>query len=245
MKMNKLMIGIFIFVLTGLVMTVEGAEIPLNFAWDSNVNDGSWAVVKIFVRVGDDSQYDYDTPLLEIPQQYEAGLSLPTTATVNFNFPDGEKTYAYFVARAYDSSGNQSIDSNETLKVVDLVPLENFTFTAEYNNIDQSIDFVWSMTDVRSSRYRIYKALDQTAEKEPLAKIDFVADQTQYSKQIAIDDLFPPEEKTTVYFWMAAWGGEKPELIQSEYIGPIPITIDRRTNVSGVDTVINFKLILE
>ena len=244
MKLNYLVS--IIMLLAALLFSAifcDGREIPINFEWDHNTSEGSWNSVKIFVRIGS-SNYDYDTPLIELPQTYDNGQSIPINTTVNFNFPDDQQTTAYFVARAYDSSGNHSEDSNEVSKTVDLLPLESFTFDVNYNASDNTINFSWSITDVKAQRYRIYKSSEENGTYEPVSRIDYVEGQTSYSQSISIDELFPANEKTTVYFKMASWAGEKPEVVQSPYTSAMPITIDRRENVP-VDSIINFRLILE
>lgn len=240
---------VILFMVLGIIFfghydVASGAEVPIIFSWDANNNSGTWKTVKIFVRLNND-HYDYSTPLIEIPQQYENGLSLPIQATVNFNFPDGYKTTAYFVAKAYGDNDKFSEDSNEVIKVVDLLKLEPFTFTADYNAEDNSINFQWAISDVRAARYRIYKASEENGDYTPFERIDYVEGQTSYSKVISIEELFPENQKTTVYFKMQSWAGEKPELISSDFSNIIPITIDRREGEIEIDRVINFKLILE
>lgn len=221
----------------------DGKEIPLTFVWDSNRSIGQWQQIKIFVRINGNS-YDYNMPLIEVSQSYDNGQSTPTEAKVNFNFPDNNKTTAYFVARSYDNNGKFSEDSNEVVKIVDLLPLEAFDFDASYNADDSSINFIWEITDVRGLRYRIYKSYSENGDFEPFRLINYIEGQTNYSDTIAIDSLFPANEKTTVYFKMIVWGGSGDEIISSPDTKIIPITLDRRENAE-VDKVINFKLILE
>lgn len=242
MKLNTFVISIILLIAVVLANAVfcDGKEIPLSFAWDANSTSGQWDSIKIFVRFNND-QYDYNTPLAEIPQRYENGLSVPTKADINFNFPDNEKITAYFVARSYDANSHVSTDSNEVSRVVDLIPLEAFVVSAEYNESNSSIDFFWSITDVRALRYRIYKSNEENGTYYPFARVDYEEGKTNYSESISIDELFPINEKTTVYLKVIAWGNDK---ISSPDSNIIPITIDRRENVD-VDSVINFRLILE
>lgn len=243
MSIKKLFVAVICGVLVSCYSNICYAlEVPLTFTWDANTQPGQWTAVKIFARTSTDDPYDYDSPLVTIPQSYENNLSMPVQSKVTFNYPDGQKASIYFVAKAYDDNGHTSNDSNEVVKTVDLVPLEAFDFNAAYNEADSSIDFSWSITDVRALRYRISKSSIADGDFEFIARIDFEEGKTEYSKQIDIDELFPDGEETTVYFRMQAWGDYK---IASPITSIIPITINRKEGTEVIlDQVINFKLIL-
>lgn len=243
-KMKNNIIWAILFILSfmfgSLVFLCDARALmmPLRFQWDTN-NTGQWEEVKIFARV-EGEEYNYDSPLLVVPQEYIDGNSVPIDASAQFNYPDNSKTTVYFVAKSYKGD-SFSEDSNEVSKTVDLVPLEPFNFTAVYNEEDNSIDFEWSITDVRASRYRIYKSSTIDGQYEPIIRIDYEEGKTNYSQKVPIDDLITGEEKT-IFFKMASWAGDSPAVISSPYTEVIPISIDQAEEV--IDKVLNFKLLL-
>lgn len=98
--MQKLIPAIIVIIFSIILTPISGlADCKVTLQWDA-VNDASIAGYCIYLRVEGDS-YDYDWPEWQ-------GTS------TRHEVPDlDEDTVYYFVVRAYDASGNESVDSNE------------------------------------------------------------------------------------------------------------------------------------
>ena len=102
--MNKLFLTIIL--LCFLATTVQAAE-EVILAWDAN-SETDLSGYRIFYRQEGQS-YDYDNPIWQ-------GIATTCTVTVP---EDG-----YFVARAFDLSGNESVDSNQ-VDTIDPAKVQN------------------------------------------------------------------------------------------------------------------------
>jgi len=92
-------LSLFTFVLVLFLLTPNVYSLDVTLAWDPNSED-DLAGYRIFYRE-DDQSYDYEEPAWE---------GSKTTCTI-YNLDDN--TTYYFVARAFDTWGSESGDSNE------------------------------------------------------------------------------------------------------------------------------------
>lgn len=210
-------------------MPVYSADVTITFAWDTDAS-GGWEKLLFFER-DDGGVYDYQAPVFELPQTYNAeGNSEPVTATITSTFPDGVESTKYWVVRAM-SGVLQSADSEEVSYLVNLTPLPLPTYTAVFNDQAMSIDFSWPTdADERISSWKIFHKLPADADWVELVTVD-----DSGSESVPIDALFPGGERTTREFTMVAYG---PFGLFSQNAATTSITVNRRPP-SGV---INFKI---
>lgn len=91
---------LFLTILCFLMMIGSAHAVTLCFEWDANT-EPDLAGYRIFARTG--PSYDYDNPIWQ-------STGLETTCCIpNFDY----LTTYYFVARAFDTEGLESGDSNE------------------------------------------------------------------------------------------------------------------------------------
>jgi hypothetical protein len=160
----------------------------------------------------------------------------PTTSIpINELFPTGAEATKYFIV--YSTTQVGDITSHRSEPEVNLslntTPLDPITFTAEFNEADQSIDFAWATDDPRVVSWGIFASATTGAPYEKIADVT----EAGGSHAIPIDTLFPAGEKTTQYFTMVAYdalGNFSPDAPE------VAITLNRRPP-SGV---INFKIFL-
>lgn len=99
-------LGFIFFVLLVLILFLSSQNayaIDVTLAWDANIEEDLEGY-RVFGRQGEDSSYDYDSPTRELDKT-------ETTCTITILPPYTPPYYA--VVRAFDSSGNESSDSNE------------------------------------------------------------------------------------------------------------------------------------
>ena len=231
---------IFLIVLTFLAFCMVAyaqravaKDVEITFQWDAD-NSGNWEELRLFERA-EQGTYDYATPKSTLPQTYANDLSQPTQMTITTDFMDGQVTTKFWVIRA--AAGElESADSDEVSFTVNLLPLEQFDFTAVYNEVTKTIDMAWQITDPRITRWEIYTSDTAGGPYQPLTTVNNVEGaETSYS--VEEESLFPAGERTTKYFTMVAFA---PYDIFSVNSPEISITINKRPP-SGV---VNFKIIL-
>lgn len=230
----------YLFILS---ISANATEINVKMAWDADVISDStakWKEIKIFTRV-DDQQYNFDDPSEVIPQEYIEGKSRPTEIDRSWTFDFGKKSTRYWVARAYDDNGYASDSSNEISQTINLELLKAFTITAKYLPEDNTIEFSWANDDTRVKRYRIYSSSSIDGEFMPINRINTDGTIIDYTQKIPASDLFPANEKTTVYFMLRSFGDYS---VFSPDSNIVDITIDRVEPLVP-NKVFNFKLILE
>lgn len=228
------MILMAIFLSVFLCQSVFAKDITVKMAWDAST-DGDWTKLNFYERV-ESGAYDYTAPKLTLPQSYGTdGKSTPTEVEIVSDFPDGVLTTKYWVVRASDGS-LESVDSNEASFTADLTPLEQFAFTAVYNEVAKSIDMAWNITDARITKWQIFVSDTAGGPYQVLTSIDNKEGmETTYS--VEGETLFPAGAKTTKYFTMVAFA---PYDIFSANAPEVAITVNKRPP-SGV---VNFKIIL-
>lgn len=211
----------------------QAKDVTIKFQWDPDTA-GGWEKINLYERA-EDAAYDYTQAKGTVDQTYVDGNSTPTTIETVANFTDGVKSTKFWVVRA-QAGDIESADSEEVSYTVDLTPIEQFEFTAVYNETAKSIDMAWNITDARITKWEIYTS---DAAGGPYTKLTEVANaegvETTYS--VKGDTLFPAGEKTTKYFTMVAFG---PYDLFSANSPEIAITVNKRPP-SGV---VNFKIIL-
>ena len=106
-KLPMLLLGLFLLIPS--TACVAGMT-DLTLEWDTNT-DPAVVQVRIYQRDYPDGAYDYNNPTTIVP--------IPATETTLTNILNG--TYAW-VARAVDSEGRESVDSNEVSDTFSVPP---------------------------------------------------------------------------------------------------------------------------
>lgn len=210
-------------------------DVAITFQWDSD-NGENWKQINFYVRQNDEP-YNFNIPDETLLQEYENGVSKPSELFRTWTFPDGQKTKLSWVAKAVNSEGKFSEESNEITLTLDLTPLKTSSLEAEYSKVENAIAFKWSVIDPRIMRYRIYSSenIEGPFEKQ-IAKLenDDILDK---ELEVNIDNLFPDGKLTTQYFILKGFSDYG---LKSEDSNVVKIEIDRR--IIPVDKVLNFKL---
>lgn len=125
--MKKILLSMVFLLLAAFAFA---AEKTITFQWDySPETELDLAGFRIYAsRVS--GQYDHGTDkIMDLSYSGEPSANGTYTGDGALNSPAGEKVTWYFVATAYDVSGNESVHSNEIWTVIDLkqpAPIINF-----------------------------------------------------------------------------------------------------------------------
>jgi len=147
--MKKLLM--ILLVMLFIVPSVMAKEVTLTFAWDAN-SEPDMASYALFHRT-EGQQYDYSNPLDPNCTIVDGFCYIdPVAKTCEFEYSfdssDGEITTHYFVARAKDTEGKWSGDSNEVSQTFDFAPIGASTITAAvWNETTNTIDIAFTQAD--------------------------------------------------------------------------------------------------
>lgn len=162
-----------VFIFPSIVIS---KEVKLTFQWSSNT-EPDMAKYAIFQRV-EGQAYDYTSPIDPLCTIVDGKCYVdPTAETCEFEHtfiaPDGEITTFYFVARAGDSEGFWSADSNEVFKTYDLAPIVAAIINEiVYNNVTNTIDLSFSQAD--SARVSKWELFMSNTSGGPYTKVDTI-----------------------------------------------------------------------
>lgn len=167
---------IFLLVML-LAMPVMAKQIKVQFEWQANT-ETTMAGYGLFRRE-EGQAYDYDAPIDPDCTIVDGACYVDPTAktctfTDTFDAPDGKATTYYWVARARDTDGDWSEDSNEVTMTVDLAPIVAAVITnGSYDSTTKNINIAFSQTDVnRADHWELYMG---TASGGPYNKVDTLA----------------------------------------------------------------------
>ena len=171
--MKKLLLGVGLALLLCLSGTAFAKEISLKFDWDANI-EPEMAGYALFQRQ-EGQQYDYTKPIDPVCTIVE-GKCWVNPATKNnefphkFDSPDGQNILWHWVARARDTDGNWSGDSNEVSLQVNLTTLPVIAdFVGVYNDTAKTIDFTWTQSD--PTRINSWKLFQSTTTGGPYTEV--------------------------------------------------------------------------
>lgn len=170
--MKRFMRGLVLFLSVVIASTVMAKD--LTFEWDGNI-ETDMAGYTLYERSGSGS-YNYTSPIITSKSTsptdgrmnctivdggcYVNEIEKTNVVDYTLNAPDGAITTYHFVARAFDTAGLYSGDSNEIAYTIDLAPIVAATnFAGVYNPVTQTVDFVWSHSDSeRVARWGLFKS---------------------------------------------------------------------------------------
>lgn len=221
--------AIFFMALLFFTVSVAGAaEITVNLDWNPNT-EPDMAGYMLYKRV-EGQAYNYPTPDTIIQCTVTENQCVPTGGSITWQSPDGQLIVYQFVARAFDTEGLESGDSNEVSKTIDLriLPIPT-AFVGAWNEAAETVDLTWEQTQSA----RVVKWLVEYGETEggPYPDNYYVtnAGQTDYTASVPI--IAPPGVITTKYF--AIKGFAKYD-IESMLSAEIKVDIDKNEPPANV-----------
>jgi len=197
---KRIMTSLVVLLMVSCPMVFAG-QVDLTFEWDPNT-EPDMAKYELFQRIAGGA-YDYANPKKTVNCQVQATGCLPTTVDHTITAPDGVATTYQFVAKAVDTAGMRSGDSNEVEFVADFAPIiAAKNLTAVYNDTTKTLDFTWGQDDIaRVSKWILYKSLTQGGPTyDPVVEIQNVGGPV-FSTSVNID--YTPG--TTLYFVMVTY----------------------------------------
>ena len=213
-------------------------EISLKFDWDANI-EPEMAGYALFQRQ-EGQQYDYTKPIDPVCTIVDGKCWVNPTTKNNefphkFDSPDGQNILWHWVARARDTDGNWSADSNEVSFQVNLTPLPTTTdFVGVYNDTTKTIDFTWTQKDPeRINSWKLYQGTILGGAKTQVLAIPWNGTDSTISASLPSDTLAPGQD---YYFTLVSFGDF--DLYSSD---SNEVKIDR----TGPATVIQLRITLE
>lgn len=226
--MKKFLVAVLIAFLycTGTAIAYDVPKV--SFAWDCNV-EPDVAGYRLFARMNADP-YDYTKPY-EFTCTVVSGQCPTDPAKMvcegsidDLSAPDGVLTDFKFVARAFDTEGAESGDSNEVSLGVDRTALPTVTdFSGSYDKTTDQVTLSWKQSPAgRVTHWKVFVS-DQTG--GPYAEL-LQVDNSGSEDVTATTPITgtPPGQVTTKYFVVvgyAAWD------IYSSNSAEVAVAIDK------------------
>jgi len=183
-------------------------EISVKFDWDPNT-ESDMAGYAVFQRQ-EGQQYDYTKPIdpdctIVDGQCWVDAVAKNNNFPHKFEVPDGQITTWYWVARARDTEGNWSEDSNEVSLVVNLTALPAITdFAGVFNKVNQTIDFTWTQNDPeRINSWKLYRSTASGGPYTEVLDVPWNGTDTTISASLPADTIAPGE---VYYFTVVSFG---------------------------------------
>lgn len=234
--MKRLFIAVLIILMVATVSLAK--DISVSFTWDPNT-EPDMAGYALFQRL-DGQAYDYTAPIDPNCTIVDGGCyTNPTDKTNLFTLtlsaPEGQLSKWFWVARAKDTEGQWSEDSNEVFLEVNLTPLASVgDLSAVFNTTTQTIDFTWTQPELARIRsWQLYRGTTQGGPYTSILTIPYDGESTILSASIPADTLAPGGEYYFVIVSFADFGIFSPD--------SNVVKIDRRPPTK----VINLKITLQ